>query len=240
MRLSSRPVVGLTALALIASLGLSACSSKKNTASGGSSSSSSCGTVPSNAPSDTDGVLASLSSDVKALYNGYPTAIHKSAFADWKPSSSTNKTVGFLLSETNNGYQLALQSILEGQLKAAGYTVDAVTSSDQVTDQVADFNQMVEQKVALIPGHWPNTALTPSNAAMSMPTPEMPCTSSTLPEPPISLATYWAISAPCSQSFAPTLIVSALPTEFSSESDGMPAEAAVETAVVKAEEDSGS
>ena len=150
MRLSSRPVVGLTALALIASLGLSACSSKKNTASGGSSSSSSCGTVPSNAPSDTDGVLASLSSDVKALYNGYPTAIHKSAFAGWKPSSSTNKTVGFLLSETNNGYQLALQSILEGQLKAAGYTVDAVTSSDQVTDQVADFNQMVEQKVALI------------------------------------------------------------------------------------------
>jgi ABC-type sugar transport system substrate-binding protein len=151
MRISSRPVVGLTAVALTASLGLSACSSKKNsTASAGSTSSSSCGTIPSDSPADPDGVLASLSSDVKALYNGYPTAIHKSAFASWKPSSSSNKTVGLLLSETNNGYQLALKAILAGELKAAGYTVDVVVSSDEVTDQVADFNQMVEQKVAMI------------------------------------------------------------------------------------------
>lgn len=150
MRITSRPVVGLTALALTASLGLSACSSKKNAIAAGSSSSSNCGTIPSDSPSDPDGVLAKLPSSVQALYNGYPTAVHKSAFANWKPSSTTNKTIGFLLSETNNGYQLALQSILQGQLKAAGYTVDAVTSSDQVTDQVADFNQMVEQKVALI------------------------------------------------------------------------------------------
>ena len=151
MRISSRPVVGLTALALTASLGLSACSSKKtNTTSSGSSASSSCGTIPTDSPSDPDGVLAALPSSVKALYNGYPTAIHKSAFASWKPSSSSNKTIGFLLSETNNGYQLALASILSGMLKGAGYTVDEVTSSDEVTDQVADFNQMVEQKVAAI------------------------------------------------------------------------------------------
>jgi len=152
MRLSSRPVVGLTALALVASLGLSACSSKKSdTASSSSgSASSSCGTIPTDTPSDPDGVLAALPSSVQALYNGYPTAIHKSAFASWKPSSSTNKTVGFLLSETNNGYQLALAAILSGMLKSAGYTVDEVTSSDEVTDQVADFNQMVEQKVAMI------------------------------------------------------------------------------------------
>jgi ABC-type sugar transport system substrate-binding protein len=151
MRISSRPVLGLTVLALTASLGLSACSSKKNTAAAGSSgASSSCGTIPTDTPSDPDGVLAALPSDIKTLYNGYPTAIHKSAFAAWKPTSGTNKTIGFLLSETNNGYQLALQSILEGQLKQAGYKVDAVTSSDEVTDQVADFNQMVEQKVAMI------------------------------------------------------------------------------------------
>jgi ABC-type sugar transport system substrate-binding protein len=147
----SRPVVGLTALALTASLGLSACSSKKNsTSAGGTSSSSSCGTIPTNNPSDPDSVLSSLSASTKALYNGYPVTVHKSAFANWKPKSSTNKTVGFLISETNNGYQLALQSILTGMLKSAGYTVDEVTSSDQVTDQVADFNQMVEQKVAMI------------------------------------------------------------------------------------------
>jgi len=152
MRISSRPVVGLTALALTASLGLSACSSKKSdtTSSSSGSASSSCGTIPTDTPSDPDGVLAALPSSVQALYNGYPTAIHKSAFASWKPSSSTNKTVGFLLSETNNGYQLALAAILSGMLKSAGYTVDEVTSSDEVTDQVADFNQMVEQKVAMI------------------------------------------------------------------------------------------
>ena len=76
--------------------------------------------------------------------------MYKSAFASWKPKSAANKTVGFLLSETNNGYQLALQQILSGMLKSAGYTVDQVTSSDQVTDQVADFNQMAEKKVAAI------------------------------------------------------------------------------------------
>ena len=151
MRILSRPVVGLTALALTASLGLSACSSKKTgSTAAGSSSSSTCGTIPSNAPADPDGVVAALSSATKALYNGYPVTVHKSAFASWKPKSSTNKTIGFLISETNNGYQLALQAILSGMLKSAGYTVDEVTSSDQVTDQVADFNQMVEQKVAMI------------------------------------------------------------------------------------------
>jgi ABC-type sugar transport system substrate-binding protein len=87
---------------------------------------------------------------LQGLYNGYPTPVYKSAFASWKPKSSANKTVGFLLSETNNGYQLALQAILSGMLKSAGYTVDQVTSSDEVTDQVADFNQMVQKKVALI------------------------------------------------------------------------------------------
>jgi ribose transport system substrate-binding protein len=151
MRILSRPVVGLTALALTASLGLSACSSKKTGSSAaGSSSSSTCGTIPSNSPADPDGVVAALSTATKALYNGYPVTVHKSAFASWKPKSSTNKTIGFLISETNNGYQLALQAILSGMLKSAGYTVDEVTSSDQVTDQVAAFNQMVEQKVAMI------------------------------------------------------------------------------------------
>jgi ABC-type sugar transport system substrate-binding protein len=95
-------------------------------------------------------VLAALPASLRALYNGYPTGVYKSAFASWKPASAANKTIGFLLSETKNGYQLALQQILSGLLKSAGYTVDAVTSSDQVTDQVADFNQMVEKKVAVI------------------------------------------------------------------------------------------
>ena len=151
------------ALALVAGLGLAACSSSTSsttasTASGTASSTASsstaasgkCGTIPTTLPNDPDGVVAALPTSLQALYNGYPTAVYKSAFASWKPASASNKTVGFLLSETNNGYQLALQSILAGMLKSAGYTVDEVTSSDEVTDQVADFNQMVEKKVALI------------------------------------------------------------------------------------------
>jgi ABC-type sugar transport system substrate-binding protein len=156
------------ALALTAGLGLAACSSNSSSSSstpasasaaGGAgatasassaSTTSSCGTIPTTLPSDPDGVIAALPSSLQTLYNGYPTTVYKSAFASWKPKSATNKTVGFLLSETNNGYQLALAAILEGMLKSAGYTVDAVTSSDEVTDQVADFNQMVEKKVAMI------------------------------------------------------------------------------------------
>jgi ABC-type sugar transport system substrate-binding protein len=158
------------ALALTAGLGLAACSSSSSAPAGTGTSASastgasatasassasttsatSCGTIPTTLPSDPDGVIAALPSSLQTLYNGYPTTVYKSAFASWKPKSATNKTVGFLLSETNNGYQLALAAILEGMLKSAGYTVDAVTSSDEVTDQVADFNQMVEKKVAMI------------------------------------------------------------------------------------------
>jgi ABC-type sugar transport system substrate-binding protein len=144
---------GLAALALAAGLGMSACSSSSSAtgakAADHTSSGSKCGTIPTSLPSDPDGVLASMPSSLQALYDGYPTPVYKSAFATWKPTSAS-KTVGFLLSETNNGYQLALQAILEGMLKGAGYKVDAVTSSDEVTDQVADFNQMVERKDALI------------------------------------------------------------------------------------------
>jgi ABC-type sugar transport system substrate-binding protein len=147
---------GAAALALVAGLGLAACSSSPSGSSSPAASgtaaaaASSCGKIPTELPSDPDGVVAALPSSLRALYNGYPTAVYKSAFASWKPKSATSKTVGFLLSETNNGYQLALESILEGMLKSHGYTVDEVTSSDEVTDQVADFNQMVEKKVAMI------------------------------------------------------------------------------------------
>jgi ABC-type sugar transport system substrate-binding protein len=165
---------GIAALALAAGLGLAACSSGSSSSSGPARSSSAatgtsgaasstaaagssgtaaagkCGTIPTTLPSDPDGVVAALPASLRALYNGYPTGVYKSAFASWKPRSAANKTVGFLLSETNNGYQLALQQILSGMLKSAGYTVDQVTSSDEVTDQVADFNQMVEKKVAAI------------------------------------------------------------------------------------------
>jgi ABC-type sugar transport system substrate-binding protein len=160
---------GLTALALAAGLGLAACSSSASSSSSsavastgastgasatagssGTVAATSCGSIPTSLPSDPDGVIAALPTSLQELYNGYPTAVYKSAFANWKPKSAANKTVGFLLSETNNGYQLALQAILSGMLKSAGYTVDQVTSSDEVTDQVADFNQMVEKKVAVI------------------------------------------------------------------------------------------
>jgi len=156
---------GAAVLALLAGLGLAACSSGSSSSSSSapassapagtatasaSAAASTCGTIPTSLPSDPDGVLAALPASVRSLYNGYPVPVYKSAFASWKPASTSNKTIGFLLSETNNGYQLALQAILSGMLKSAGYTVDQVTSSDEVTDQVADFNQMVEKKVAAI------------------------------------------------------------------------------------------
>ncbi|HXW46879.1 MAG TPA: substrate-binding domain-containing protein [Streptosporangiaceae bacterium] len=141
---------GIAALALAVGLGLAACSSGSGSPAATAASSSKCGTIPATLPSDPDGALAALPASVRALYNGYPVPVYKSAFASWKPKSASNKTIGFLLSETNNGYQLALQAILAGMLKSAGYTVDQVTSSDEVTDQVADFNQMVESKVAAI------------------------------------------------------------------------------------------
>ena len=163
-----RPPLFLTSAALLATTVLAAtaaCSSSSSSPAAGSTSpaastgastspasalSGPCGTIPTSLPSDPDGVLAALPSAVSSLYDGYPVSVYKSAFASWKPKSSSGKTIGFLLSETDNGYQLALQMILAGMLKSAGYTVDEVTSSDEVTAQVADFNQMVEKKDAVI------------------------------------------------------------------------------------------
>jgi ABC-type sugar transport system substrate-binding protein len=168
MRALSTGGAAAAALALTAGLGLAACSSSSSsststpassssssasassTASASAAAATSCGTIPTTLPSDPDGVIAALPSSLQELYNGYPVTVYKSAFASWKPKSTSNKTIGFLLSETNNGYQLALEAILSGMLKGAGYTVDEVTSSDEVTDQVADFNQLVEKKVAAI------------------------------------------------------------------------------------------
>jgi ABC-type sugar transport system substrate-binding protein len=169
MRALSTGGAAAAALALTAGLGLAACSSSasssssesaaassspaaasSSTATASAAAATSCGTIPTTLPSDPDGVIAALPSSLQALYNGYPVAVYKSAFANWKPKSASNKTIGFLLSETNNGYQLALEAILSGMLKSAGYTVDEVTSSDEVTDQVADFNQLAEKKVAAI------------------------------------------------------------------------------------------
>jgi ABC-type sugar transport system substrate-binding protein len=158
---------GIAAVALTAGLGLAACSSSSSNSSAPATSASSsasasdtstttttaagkCSAIPTALPGDPDGAIAALPASLRTLYNGYPTTVYKSAFANWKPKSSSNKTVGFLLSETNNGYQLALSAILKGMLSGAGYTVDEVTTSDQVTDQVAAFNQMVEKKVAMI------------------------------------------------------------------------------------------
>ena len=178
MRARAVSTGGIAALALTTGLGLAACSSSSSSSSSAAAASSAasssapassaasssasattggtttaagtCGSIPTTLPSDPDGVIAALPASLRTLYNGYPTAVYSSAFASWKPKSTANKTVGFLLSETNNGYQLALAAILKGMLAGAGYTVDEVTSSDEVTDQVADFNQMVEKKVAMI------------------------------------------------------------------------------------------
>jgi ABC-type sugar transport system substrate-binding protein len=143
---------GITALAVAVGLGLAACSSGPAVSSRASAreAASKCGTIPTALPSDPDGALAALPASVRALYNGYPVPVYKSAFASWKPKSASDKTIGLLQYDSGNGYQLALQSILAGMLRSAGYTVDRVTSSDEVTDQVADFNQMVRSKVAAI------------------------------------------------------------------------------------------
>src|SRR5580693_1862988 len=116
------PTSGIAALVLAAGLGLAACSSGSpgsvaSPATGSSGTAGGCGTIPTTLPSDPGGVLSGLPASVSALYNGYPTPVYKSAFATWKPRSPGDKTVGFLLSETNNGYQLALEQILAGMLK---------------------------------------------------------------------------------------------------------------------------
>lgn len=113
-RMSARRWAG--ALIAIATLLVAACGGSPAAT---SSASGSCGSVPTIAPQDPDGVLSALPANVRAWYNGYEVPVYKSQWADWKPKHPAPYTVGLAFGPIINPFQTAIYASLADPIQAA-------------------------------------------------------------------------------------------------------------------------
>ncbi|MFE2430710.1 substrate-binding domain-containing protein [Streptomyces sp. NPDC059373] len=142
----------LCAVTLLA-LTASACNSSSASTAGsttGSSSSSACGSVPTASFNDAAGLVKALGGSYEAAYSGYSGTVQKSAWANWKGKQSGTITVGISESQLSNPYQTLINTALQKYLKAEGYKVIDLVSTNEVTNQIAQFNQLITDKVDLI------------------------------------------------------------------------------------------
>lgn len=138
-------------------LGISACGS--DAGQGGASSgrtpvAGECGSVPQIAPKDPENVLKSLPAEVAAAYNGYPTEVLPSAWADWKPSHPGPYKVGILWQPVVSSFVTATLDALTKELEASG-KVDIIASlapqnPTDIPGSLQLFNQLVAKKPDII------------------------------------------------------------------------------------------
>ncbi|MEY9835101.1 ribose transport system substrate-binding protein [Streptacidiphilus sp. EB103A] len=153
-------IAGALCAATVLAFTAAGCSSSTTTtassgSSGGSSStgstgSSSCGTVPTESFKDTAGLVKALGAQYEAAYSGYSGTVQASKWASWKPSKTSGFTIGISESQLSNPYQTLINTSLQQYLKADGYKVIDLVSSNEVTSQIAQFNQLITDKVDLI------------------------------------------------------------------------------------------
>ncbi|MCW2873822.1 substrate-binding domain-containing protein [Actinacidiphila oryziradicis] len=132
----------------------SASSSSSTTAAAAGSSATgsagSCGTVPTEPFKDATGLVRALGAKYEAAYSGYSGTVQKSKWAGWKPTKKSGFTIGISESQLSNPYQTLINTSLQKYLKADGYKVIDLVSTNEVTNQIAQFNQLITDKVDLI------------------------------------------------------------------------------------------
>ncbi len=141
---------GLLAVGLLLVVGCGGAS----TASTSTSSSGGCGSVPTVAPKDPDGLLGQLPADVRAQYNGYSYPVYKSQWADWRPKHSAPYTVGLAFGPIVNPFQQATYTQIQDSLKKSSLVgkVIALASAagSSIAQDVQNYNSLVQQGVDLI------------------------------------------------------------------------------------------
>jgi ABC-type sugar transport system substrate-binding protein len=146
-------VTGALCAATVLTLTAAGCSKTSTDTAGsttGSSSSSDCGTVPTASFTDAAGLVKALGSDYTAAYSGYSGTVQKSAWANWEGKKSGTITVGISESQLTNPYQTLINTALQTYLKAEGYKVIDLVSTNEVTNQISQFNQLITDQVDLI------------------------------------------------------------------------------------------
>src|SRR5690348_11687082 len=148
--LCAATVLAFTAAGCSSSTTTTASSGSSGSSSTGSTGSSSCGTVPTESFKDAAGLVKALGAQYEAAYSGYSGTVQASKWAGWKPSKTSGFTIGISESQISNPYQTLINTSLQQYLKADGYKVIDLVSSNEVTSQIAQFNQLITDKVDLI------------------------------------------------------------------------------------------
>jgi ribose transport system substrate-binding protein len=140
-------------LIVIATLVAAACGGSP-AATATTSASGSCGSVPTIAPRDPDGVLSALPADVRGWFNGYDVPVYKSQWADWKPKHPAPYTVGLAFGPIVNPFQTALYNGIQDALKKSpmvGKVIPlAAPSGSSIAQEVQNYNSLMQQGVDLI------------------------------------------------------------------------------------------
>ncbi|MEU1167605.1 hypothetical protein ABZ372_48125, partial [Streptomyces sp. NPDC005921] len=129
-------ISGALCAAVLLTVTAAGCSKKStdSTSAGSDSSSSSCGTVPAAKFNDSAGLIKALGSEYEAAYSGYSGTVQKSAWANWEGKKSGTITVGISESQLVNPYQTLINTALQKYLKAQGYKVIDLVSTNEVTN----------------------------------------------------------------------------------------------------------
>ena len=113
-----------------------------------------CGSVPTRAPQDPDGVLASLPQDVRDNYNLYGAPVLASAWAKWKPNHPAPYTVGILWQPPMNPFVSHTHDALVKTLEDSGEVAIVADLAPQgptdVPGSLQQFGQIVAKKPDLI------------------------------------------------------------------------------------------
>jgi ABC-type sugar transport system substrate-binding protein len=108
-----------------------------------------CGSIPNIPYTDQSGLVSSLGS-YAANYDGFDGTIYKSTWSNWKGLTG-NVKVGILIDGLTNPFQPELESSLQSDLKALGYsTVALAPSAASVTDQLQGYQTLLNDGVNLI------------------------------------------------------------------------------------------
>lgn len=112
-----------------------------------------CGSVPELGANDPSDVLAELSPELQAGYNGYPYEIQKSAWADWKSEKTEGFTAAIVGTSPAAPFIAVYQDTLAAALEDAGVDIvlnAAPNDPGDVPGQLQQFSQAISLKPDVI------------------------------------------------------------------------------------------
>lgn len=108
---------------------------------------SGCGSFEAPAAKDADGVIAALPAALRERYDGYPYAVRRSAWADWKPKGAGPYTVGVQWAQLSSDFQV---QVSDGVVAALKKNPDVGDVLFQSTGNNLDIGQQIAQTRSLI------------------------------------------------------------------------------------------